>query len=149
MKTRILLLLVTGFLVASAFAQPAQTDLEKIKGTWVVTSIQKEGKTIDNVGDLKFVFSDAKMTVTEAQNEDAAEGTFKLDPSKNPREIDIAYEKGPQKGTKMKGIYAVEGDSLKMCFCLLKMGATEQAKVPAKFEGSEVQIYFVLQRQKP
>src|ERR1700678_3249740 len=103
MKTRILLLLVTGLLVASALGQPAQTDPEKIKGTWVVTSIQKEGKTIDNVGDLKFAFSDAKVTVTEAQNEDAAEGTYKLDPSKNPREIDIAYEKGPQKGTKMKG----------------------------------------------
>ena len=43
------------------------------------------------------------------------ETTFTIDPSKEPKTIDVRVKKGADAGKIMLGIYAIDGDSLKMC----------------------------------
>lgn len=50
-------------------------------------------------------------------------GSFQLDPTKNPKTIDIV---DPESGRKIPGIYGFEGDALKLCF------ATEPSRVPER-----------------
>ena len=40
---------------------------------------------------------------------------LKLDPAKKPREMDITYDDGPNKGKTHHAIYALEGDTLTIC----------------------------------
>jgi hypothetical protein len=44
-----------------------------------------------------------------------AAGTSKLDPSKNPKALDSTYTEGPDKGKTFKGIYQLDGDTMKFC----------------------------------
>lgn len=42
--------------------------------------------------------------------------TMKLDPTKNPKWIDIIFTEGPEKGKTRLGIYGLEGDTQKICY---------------------------------
>jgi RNA polymerase sigma-70 factor (ECF subfamily) len=87
-------------------------DKEKIQGTWVIESAKMGGKDLpeEETKGMKMVFAGDKVTVT-LKGEDK-EGTFKLDPSKKPKEIDVEIKGAPNAG---EGIYQLEGDKLTLC----------------------------------
>jgi uncharacterized protein (TIGR03067 family) len=43
------------------------------------------------------------------------EGTLELDPTANPRRLDLKFDSGPEKGNVNPGIYEIGGDLWKMC----------------------------------
>src|SRR5262249_55520927 len=45
-----------------------------------------------------------------------ARGSFAVDPSRTPAEIDFTHESGPEKGKTRKGIYKVEGTTATFCY---------------------------------
>ncbi len=69
--------------------------------------------------------------------------TFKIDPAKKPKEIDITHP-AVKDGT-VEGIYSLEGESLKMCY-----GKKDKDR-PAKFstKAGDRGVLFVLKRAKP
>jgi uncharacterized protein (TIGR03067 family) len=71
--------------------------------------------------------------------------TFKIDPGKKPKAIDIVALDGPLKGKAVQGIYEVTGDGLKLCFPI-----REGKSRPKEFESPEGLGYglFVLVRNK-
>jgi uncharacterized protein (TIGR03067 family) len=72
-------------------------------------------------------------------------GTFKLDLSKKPKEIDVVFTEGPEKGKTSLGIYELEGDVYKVCIGLTgKKRPTEFISKPGSGHVLEV-----LKRQKP
>jgi len=83
MKTRILFVLIAGFLLGGAVvqAEKKKTDADLLKGNWVVS----EAKDMKLLG-AKFTFGDGKGSVKTTRDEPF---TFKLDPSKKPKEMDI------------------------------------------------------------
>src|SRR5262245_65584155 len=44
-----------------------------------------------------------------------ASRTFKLDPAKKPKAMDVTYDDGPNKGKTNHAIYALQGDTLTIC----------------------------------
>ena len=89
--------------------------------------------------------------IKDKDKEQDSEGTFKTESSKNPKEITINFDKGPEKGfrkgTGLYAIYLLEGDSLKICFFIFRL--KKRSSVPTTFEGSINQILLILKRQKP
>jgi uncharacterized protein (TIGR03067 family) len=43
-------------------------------------------------------------------------GTHKLDPAKDPKQIDAVRTEGANAGETLKGIYTLDGDTYKVCF---------------------------------
>src|SRR5258708_13183 len=86
--------------------QDGKKDQELIQGTWKVVSSQKNGKPHEDTKDARFVFKEDVLTIHLVGEDPQPGGRFVLDPSKNPKWID---------GDLGKGIYLLEGNTLKIC----------------------------------
>lgn len=116
MQTRFLSLLAVVLCAAFTFAQDAaQTELAKFQGTWVVESVVADGKEVpsDVVKAFKMTFKGDTYTVLIGQEK--TEGTFRIDPAKEPKTMDIIPENGPDRDRIQRSIYAFDGDKLKIC----------------------------------
>jgi uncharacterized protein (TIGR03067 family) len=118
MRRVVLALTVVGLLAglgAAGTAGEKKKDEDVIQGTWLPVSGEKEGKQApeDELKEVKVTFApDGKLKVN-AKGKDM-EGTYKLDPSKKPRHIDLTVDEGG-KELSLKGIYELKKDSLKVC----------------------------------
>jgi uncharacterized protein (TIGR03067 family) len=106
----------------------AEADLKAMVGKWKVEKAELGGK------DATAVVKDVKLELAEGGKYkldllgQKDEGTFSVDPSKKPAEMDIKGTEGPNKGKTIKTIYKLDGDTLIVCY---ELGGGER---PAKFE---------------
>ena len=94
-------------------------DSDAIQGTWLPSEAELAGnKFPDEVRKtIKLVIKDDKYTVTVGE-QGTDQGTIKLDPSANPKTMDITGTDGPNKGKTFPCIYELDGDTLKICYDL-------------------------------
>jgi uncharacterized protein (TIGR03067 family) len=115
-------ILTLGLLGRAAAVTPEQRlkrEQEKLAGVWRVTGMQVNGTILParQVPDLKLTFKDGKFTVRLGK-EKPQEGTYKIDPSKKPKTIDIINGKtDKEKDKDQVGIYELIGNSLRICAC--------------------------------
>jgi uncharacterized protein (TIGR03067 family) len=102
-------------------------DLDRLQGAWHVTSLETDGVKTPALalGAMTIVISGNRFTSTGAGQ--TYEGTVKLSRAGNLKAIDLLFTAGPQRGTKNKGIYRLDGDRWTICL------ATNGGKRPAKF----------------
>jgi uncharacterized protein (TIGR03067 family) len=136
--------LLTVVLVVAAPAPPEKEkkDEGKIQGTWVVVSVEKNGRVEDDGKNVKVEFQGETVIVHDPRHEEKAK--IKLDSGKKPKAIDFTPQDtgGPAKTA--LGIYELNGDDLKLCF------ATGKGERPTEFvskPGGDVSL-IVLKREK-
>ncbi len=106
--------------VAGLAAAPSDELIERehkrLEGTWRVVSAEVEGTPIParEFRDLQLTFKDGKFKAKRG-DEEAQEGTYAIDPSRNPREMDITRTNGPAQGQKQLAVYSITGNLLKIC----------------------------------
>jgi uncharacterized protein (TIGR03067 family) len=123
-------LIVVFVVVAGLMTGCGGGDKEKIVGTWVIESMEVAGKSLPNPDkEAKMVITADKIT---AKGKDEDEHTYTLDPSKNPKHIDMTATKGKEKGKTMKGIYTLEGDTFKFAFIFAKEDRPTEFKTDEK-----------------
>ena len=109
----VLLLLAAARLRADA-AKAQDKDLD---GEWEMTDAVKDGKTPQRPPEgVRPLYAVKDGVMTPLSVEGAKGGALKVDPSKDPKEVDATPLDGPQKGKAMLGIYEVKGDVLRLCF---------------------------------
>jgi uncharacterized protein (TIGR03067 family) len=96
----------------------AATDV--FEGTWNLLSLRNEGEEMIGNEQKQFKTKNTRLVITKDKmvfqddfRDDTTWCTYKLDPSKNPKAIDA---KGTQENSETLGIYALDGDTLKICF---------------------------------
>ena len=110
MRARVLLVMAAGLLLAADKPKDdAKGDKDKFQGSWKVVSGEHDGVTLpeEKTKELTVTFQDDKVTIRVGDKTEP-EQTFKLDPAKKPREIDVTPH--------AKGIYELKGDDLKIRF---------------------------------
>ena len=126
-------------LQAGGQKQPGK-DEDRIVGTWMMASAEKDGKkqAVDDTFRLTFT-GDGKFSIKQKGPDSKFGGTYMLNPDKKPKEIDLAVN-----GKRFLGLYAFEGDYLKLC-----LGEIGKAR-PTEFVppmGTKT-ILTVLKREK-
>jgi RNA polymerase sigma factor (sigma-70 family) len=126
---------------AAADKGAGQKDEDKILGTWAVVSAEKAGQKGggDDVKGLKVVLAAGSKLIHKTGDQEA-EGTYKIDPTKTPKEIDASVG-----GDHLcHGIYKLEGDTLTICLA----GPDEQRPTEFASKPGTKTMLMVLKREK-
>lgn len=146
MNISVSVLLVAGSLAPLQVLQAADGDKEKekekLQGTWAAISLVDSGRKEKeaNVKRLKLKIKGDKYTYVIGTASFSA--VYKIDTTKTPRQMDVTFEEGPQKGKTMRAIYSLKGDELKICG-----GFTRPADFVSKPKSKVV--LFVFKRERP
>ena len=130
MRTLGLYALVVGFLLMAdcAQGQDVKKEADQLQGSWTMYAITRNGEEVPE----EFLFTGKLLikgdTYKVSLNEQGTTATFKLDGDKTPKQIDLTYTDGAQKGMTVKGIYVLDGETLKVC-----RGLTPETGRPTKF----------------
>jgi len=140
MRARVLLVMAAGLLLAADKPKDdAKGDKDQFQGSWKVVSGEHDGVTLpeEKTKELTVTFQGDKVTIRVGDKTEP-EQTFKLDPARKPREIDVTPH--------AKGIYELKGDDLKIRFA-----RGEGKPRPAGFadKTAEGEAQLVLKREKP
>ena len=102
---------------ANALAADAPKNEKGPQGTWSLSAGEADGKALTKkqLKDGKLEIEGDDYTVTLADQE-TLKGTQKLDPTKEPKTIEITDTSGPNKGKTCLGIYELEGDKFRVVF---------------------------------
>lgn len=119
-----------------------KAELEKLKGTWIVESLQRGDEADPNAKGNKFIVENDRFTIKTNSGE--MKGTLWLDGSKKPSQMDVMITDGPQTGTAL-GICEVKGDELRVA--LSQPGGKERPKELVAKAGA-MYLYIVLKREK-
>ena len=139
---------VTGLLIAADSPKgDAKKDLDRMQGSWVAASGESKGNAIpdEQVKGTKFVLKGDKYsyTVGDVYQE---EGTVKIDATKTPKTIDVTIMEGEDKGETQRGIYALDKDTLKLCFA--PPGKDKTRPKDFSTNAGNEQLLLVLSREK-
>src|SRR6266403_1385299 len=91
-------------------------DYERLSGTWNLASGVVDGKPVPEEvrKQTKLVTDRDKFSLsTGAQTGTSEQGTFTIDPGKNPKTVDSVQGTGPDKGKTFLGIYEIIDDNHK------------------------------------
>jgi RNA polymerase sigma factor (sigma-70 family) len=118
-------------------------DREAILGVWVLDYLEYNGKKnpeeLAGLKDLKITYTKDKETHNFFKGDRGKEYTYKLDPTKKPKAIDLEGD------VSVEGVYALEGGRLKICMPNAgKGGGKRPDAVEAK--AGDGRILIVLKR---
>jgi uncharacterized protein (TIGR03067 family) len=113
----VLALVATG-VCAIAFADDnaAKNELKLHQGIWIATSSTYDGQTVpeDVVRSIKRIVTDDHV-VWERNGKRFAGSRVVLDPTKDPKTIDVIPDGGRNRGERILGIYKLEHHTLTIC----------------------------------
>jgi uncharacterized protein (TIGR03067 family) len=112
-----LLVLLVSWPVTSALADDrAAEELERHQGTWRATSSIYEGQEAPEQIVRSITRIVEKDHVIWKRDGKSFAGTrIELDPSRDPRTIDVIPDGGKDRGERVRGIYKLEKDRLTIC----------------------------------
>ncbi len=129
-------------LSASAFAAGASADYKALQGTWLPVKAQLAGQNMPEKVLKTIVLKLDKHDYVATVSGEPDKGTWTIDPSTTPRSLTITGVKGPNSGKVFPCIYAIKGDTLKVCYDLSGKKRPKDFKTAA---GTE--LYLVTYRR--
>jgi uncharacterized protein (TIGR03067 family) len=118
-------------------------DVELFQGTWKQIAYERDGvkEPLDESGwEPRVTFSGNTFVVTLADGTVPIKGAFKLDPTQQPKSMDLTDTFGADAGKTFLAIYSLEGDRLVFC------AADEGQDRPSSFETTPGHVLRVNQR---
>jgi uncharacterized protein (TIGR03067 family) len=125
-----------------ALSSVAPSGAEPADGVWEVASMEANGEALPSE-----TYDGLKLTVTGAKysaNKDGEidRGTFSVDASKSPKQMDIRPEIGPGAGRTILAIYEFTGkDVMRVCYAV-QDGASRPKDFRTEQDSGEVLIHY-------
>lgn len=135
-------LLTVGFLIAAAGAnRRIGDDYKAIQGTWKVISAEDSGRKTpaDVIQNVELIIT--KDRITYKFGEKNTEWSYRLDPTKQPKWIDLI-----EADETTLGIYELEGDNLKICYPEARNG--ERSTAFESKADSVNDVFIILKRKR-
>jgi uncharacterized protein (TIGR03067 family) len=131
---------------AKSLPDAVAEETEKFQGSWKQLAYEKDGMTepLEKQGwEPRVTFTGDTFVVTQANGSTLIKGTYKLDPTREPKSIDLTDTFGEDEGKTFLAIYFLAGDRL--IFCAADAGQER----PTEFRTRRGQVLRVSQREMP
>ena len=165
MRFCIVAVLALGFLVVADAQDDAakekmkkaiKEEIKKLEGTWVRISSEADGEKTEDAKTppkkpIRLTITEDKFTTNSAAGDSVS--TFKLDPTKKPKQLDLTSVEKNSEGERSTSlcIYKVDGDELTVCSWFPFMEKSDKLqKRPTEFaakRGSD-NVIEVYKREK-
>jgi uncharacterized protein (TIGR03067 family) len=122
-------------------AEKAKADLKKMQGEWVMETLEINGKSVSKIQESFLIVKDDEYK-TRVKKSEPPGFKLKLDPSKDPKHVDMIRDEGGFQKV-YKGIYTFEKGSLKIC-----RGISPEQERPTVFATWPDTGYFVVTWKK-
>jgi uncharacterized protein (TIGR03067 family) len=147
MSKRFGVFLILGFLLGADDAKPtdqSKKDFEQMQGNWLATAMTVKGKShgAEQIKKFKLIVKKDDYCV-QVDGKDHVSAKLVLRADKKPKEMDLVLETGPV----YKGIYEIDGDTIKMCVTLSSDADSERPKEFAS-EADSPMALFTWQRER-
>ncbi|HEX4608689.1 MAG TPA: sigma-70 family RNA polymerase sigma factor [Urbifossiella sp.] len=96
-------------------AKKGADDLAELQGNWTATALEGDGQKAPEDAVKAFKVTIKGNQITFNPQADNRTSTFRLDPSKNPKELTATPADGPQKGVPVRTIYSLKNGVLTLC----------------------------------
>src|SRR5882724_9303591 len=112
-------ILVLSLLLVLACAVVPSQPRDPLVGKWSCVSAVVDGKPLpqDTVQLLRLTITPDRYK-TEKGSEVLFDSTYSIDPSKDPKQINMVGTEGALRGKEAQGIYSVQGNSLQICYTM-------------------------------
>jgi uncharacterized protein (TIGR03067 family) len=122
-----------------------QSGLKEFQGTWTPVSMEQDGKMLspERLSKVRLTIQGEKFTFATA--DDSHEGLYKIDPTKDPKELNIEVTRGDEQGKVYLVIYRFEDGKMIQC---MRVDNKERAK---EFTGKadSGNLYEIWRRLSP
>jgi uncharacterized protein (TIGR03067 family) len=117
-------------------------EIDKFQGTWIVSRVEIKGMKQPQSFTIKLTFDGDKLLTTVGKREPESQGTFKIDPKREPNK---GYDVTTTDGRVARGIYELDGDTLKVCLS----GPDDEAPDAFETKQGDNRTLIVYKREKP
>jgi uncharacterized protein (TIGR03067 family) len=84
-----------------------------LEGVWTITSVRLVGQDLEAWNGTTYAFKGNRLTMKSPEGDNVL--TYTVETSRTPAAIDLKHQAGPRRGESIKCIYAVRGDTLRLC----------------------------------
>lgn len=139
---RVLVALIVAALAGGAwrgasFAQPGG----QVDGTWTAVTAERNGTPADELKGNRLTFA-GDTFVIQRDGKTLYKGTFKADPTRTPAHIDFHHTGGELMGKTWRGVYVLEGDTLRVADNAPDMAKPRPTALTAKAGSGHVMVVF-------
>jgi uncharacterized protein (TIGR03067 family) len=131
-------LLAVSILVPAAPA-PKEEDAKAVQGAWQAVTYEANGVALKDVADKVVCTCEKDVFTFKYDGKVVWKAKLKLDPSKEPKAIDLTITEGTNQAQVILGVYEITKDGFKWC----TSSAGDKGR-PTGFEskaGSDVAVY--------
>jgi uncharacterized protein (TIGR03067 family) len=100
----------------AAGKETAADPLAPLQGTWEIVSFEQNGSAApqDDVAGITVVITGSAYKLINKDN--VSKGSFTLDPSKDPKQMDVRHQSESGDEQSMLAIYEVTADTMRVCY---------------------------------
>jgi uncharacterized protein (TIGR03067 family) len=117
-------------------------ELQAFKGTWRLSAKEEDGKKFgeEEIKDIIGTGDGLGKFSVRRGNQVIGEATVKLDPTKQPKRIDVSFTEGRHKGQTVLGIYEIDSDAFRVC--IAQVGDERPAAFSAKTRSGHTLVVY-------
>jgi RNA polymerase sigma factor (sigma-70 family) len=132
-------------LAAADGAAKAGAELKKLQGTWLCVTFERAGDKQEAKGDEEQLKIEDETFSILHNGHVEEKGTIKLDPSKDPKQLDLQFQEGRHEGKTDLAIFAWDGAHLKICW----VGDGGNRPTDFTTKPGDNRVLLTLKRQEP